>query len=102
MESVLSPRNHLYFSDHVDKPVSDCDKRLYSLRQVKVLGLNQQGLTRFFCSNVRSLSSYAAPAWFPLLSDTDKIRLEKIQIWNYGETLYPAVAISESLPYGSQ
>ena len=36
MESILSPRNHLIFSDHVDKLVSDCDKRLYSLRQLKV------------------------------------------------------------------
>ena len=71
--------DHLSFSDHVDKLISDCDKRLYLLRQLKILGMNQQGLTRFFCSNVRSLISYAAPAWFPLLSDTDKIRLEKIQ-----------------------
>ena len=69
----------LSFSDHVDKLISDCDKRLYLLRQLKTLGKNQQGLIRFFCSYVRSLISYADPAWFPLLSDTDKIRLEKIQ-----------------------
>ena len=45
--------------------------------------INAKLIVAYFLSeaykHVRSLISYAAPAWFPLLSDTDKIRLEKIQ-----------------------
>ena len=38
--------DHLSLSDYVDTLVSDCYKRLYLQRQLKILGMNQQGLTR--------------------------------------------------------
>ena len=41
--------------------------------------MNVDGLKTFFCSNIRSVATYSAPAWFPLLSEYDKNRLEKVQ-----------------------
>ena len=32
----------------------------------------------FYCSNIRSLLSYATPAWFTLLGDTNLEKLEKV------------------------
>ena len=56
-----------------------CSSRTYLLRQLKILGMNAEGLKTFYCSNIRSLLNYAAPAWFTLLGDTDSNRLDKAQ-----------------------
>ena len=56
-----------------------CSSRTYLLRQLKILGMNAEGLKTFYCSNIRSLLSYVAPAWCTLLGDTDSNRLEKTQ-----------------------
>ena len=69
----------LSFSRHVDNLISICNSRLYLLRQLKVLGMNFYGLKQFFVTNVRSILSYASPAWFSLLSQTDRDRLERVQ-----------------------
>ena len=71
--------NHMTFSEHVDQIISSCNSRLYLLRQLKILGMNSDGLKRYFCANIRSLISYASPAWFFMLSNHDRDRLEKIQ-----------------------
>ena len=73
--------DHLTFNSHVDNIVSSCNSKLYLLRQLKKLGTNSDGLKRFFTANIRSIISYAAgrAAWFSMLSDFDKGRLEKIQ-----------------------
>ena len=41
--------------------------------------MNAEGWKIFYCSNIRSLLTYAAPAWFTLLCDTDSHQLEKVQ-----------------------
>ena len=41
--------------------------------------MNSSGLQTFYCSNIRSILCYAAPAFYTLLSDNDKIRIERIQ-----------------------
>ena len=41
--------------------------------------MNSVGLNTFYCSNIRSLLSYAAPAWFTLLGDTNLEKLKKVQ-----------------------
>lgn len=46
---------------------------------MKTLGLSEEGLKLFYTSNVRSLTCYAAPAWYTVLSDFNKQRLESIQ-----------------------
>ena len=69
----------LSFSKHVDNLISSCNSRLYLLRQLKVIGMNSEGLKQFYVANIRSILSYASPAWFCMLSQTDKDRLERIQ-----------------------
>ena len=71
--------DHLNFSKHIDEVVSKCDKRIFLLRQLKILGMNATGLKTFYCSNIRSVLSYAAPAFYTMLSDHDKSRIERIQ-----------------------
>ena len=67
------------FSSHVDKIVSCCNSRLYLLQQLKILGVNTEGLKKFFTANIRSIITYASPSWFFLLSEGDKNKLKKIQ-----------------------
>ena len=62
---------HLNFSEHIDEVVSKCDKRIFLLRQLKILGMNATGLKTFYCSNIRSVLSYAAPEFYTMLSDHD-------------------------------
>ena len=71
--------DHLSFSKHIDEIISKCNKRIFLLRQLKILGMNSSGLQTFYCSNIRSILCYAAPAFYTLLSDNDKIRIERIQ-----------------------
>ena len=71
--------NHLSFSNQVEQVVSKCSSRMFLLRQLKILGMNSDGLNTFYCSNIRSLLSYVAPAWFTLLGDTNLEKLEKVQ-----------------------
>jgi hypothetical protein len=71
--------NHLHFSANVDNIIARANFRLHCLRQLKTLGLNSSGLCTFYFTHIRSILTYAAPAWFFLLSEKDKDRLEKIQ-----------------------
>lgn len=52
--------------------------KLY-MRQLKSLGLNCDGLRTFYITNIRSVMMYCAPAWFTLLSATNKSKLEKVK-----------------------
>ena len=49
------------------------------MRQLKRLGMNDQGLKLFYCANIRSVLSYASPVFYTQLSDTNKAKLEKVQ-----------------------
>ena len=71
--------NHLNFSANVDNIISRTNSRLFLLRQLKILGMNTNGLITFYCTNIRSVLTYAAPAWYTLLSKFDQERLEKVQ-----------------------
>jgi hypothetical protein len=41
--------------------------------------MNKQGLVNFYCTNIRTVLTYASPAWYFLLSQTDQTRLEQVQ-----------------------
>jgi hypothetical protein len=71
--------NHLTFSANVDNILSKCSSRIYLMKQLKMLGVNISGLKTFYCSNVRSILTYASPAWYSLLSVQDQKRLESMQ-----------------------
>ena len=67
--------HHLVFSTNTDKVNSKANSRIYFLRQLKILGMDSNGLCTFYSSNIRTLLSYASPAWYSLLSQGDKDRL---------------------------
>ena len=49
------------------------------MRQLKILGMDANGLRIFYCANVWSILSYTSPAWYYFLSDYNKQRVEHIQ-----------------------
>ena len=71
--------NKLTFSNHVDYIISKCSQRLYLMRLLKRMGMDSEGLKTFYVANIKSVITYACPAWYNLLSDNDKTRLERIQ-----------------------
>ena len=70
---------NLTFKEHIDKSVSKANSRIHGLTVFKRAGLNQGGLLRLYISNMRSVVTYGAPAWFPLLSETTRTKLEGVQ-----------------------
>ena len=88
--------DHLSFSKHVESLISSCNSRLFLLRQLKVLGMNESGLKNFYLANIRSILTYASPAWFSLLSDGDKSSLERIQR-SATRTIFPDHSYEERL-----
>jgi exonuclease III len=70
---------HLTFNANVNSIITKSNSRLYLLRQLKILGMNKRGLVNFYCTNIRTVLTYASPAWFFLLSQTDQTRLEQVQ-----------------------
>ena len=44
------------------------------MRLLKLMGMDSEGLKTFYVANVKSVITYACPAWNNLLSDTDKTR----------------------------
>ena len=71
--------NTLTFSNHVDYVISKCSQGLYLMRLLKQMGMDSDGLKTFYVANIRSVITYACPAWYNLVPDTDKIILERIQ-----------------------
>ena len=59
--------NKLNFNKHIDYLVSKTNSRLFLMRQLKVQGLNTEGLRKFYTSNVRSILLYGAPAWYSFI-----------------------------------
>ena len=47
----------------MEKVIKKANSRLYSLRQLKEAGLSKTDLVIIYCSFVRSVVEYAAPAW---------------------------------------
>jgi hypothetical protein len=71
--------SRLTFDDHVQYVISKCNSRLYLMRQLKSAGMNRDGLKMYYCTNIRSIITYASEAWYPILSSQNKTRLERIQ-----------------------
>lgn len=70
---------HLRFSNHVDSIIAKVKPATHALVQLKKVGVTPSSLTVFYRSRILSLLSYAAPSWFPFLSNNDKMRLERLQ-----------------------
>jgi hypothetical protein len=71
--------SRLSFKDHVVSLVKKCNSRLFFMRVLKRQGLNTTGLITYYLSNVRSILTYASPAWYLFCSKQSKEMLEKVQ-----------------------
>jgi len=70
---------NLNFIQHVDNTVLKCGRKLYWLRVLKKHGLDAHALKTLYISKIRSVLTYAAPAWYNYLSKFQKDRIERIQ-----------------------
>jgi hypothetical protein len=70
---------HLTFSDHVNKIVSTVTPRLYWLKKLKSVGIDELSLILIYKTHHRSVIAYAAPAWFPHTGEVSRDKLEKLQ-----------------------
>jgi len=75
----LTADKTLIFSEHTTNVASKCNSRLHLMRQLRQMGMNSEGLLTFYKTNVKAVTSYAAPAWFCFISENNKRKLESIQ-----------------------
>ena len=71
--------HHMTFSKHVDNAINKSKPSLHALISLKKSGVDRKGLIIFYRTVIRSLLSYAAPGWFPYLSNNDIDKLERFQ-----------------------
>ena len=71
--------SRLTFIDHVENLVKKWNSKLFLMRQLRKVGMNQDGLKAFYCTNIRSILAYASPVFYNFLSNTCKCRLECVQ-----------------------
>ena len=64
------------FSSHVDAIIEKARPAVHAIIQLKKIGVSSNSLAIFYQSRNLSIIAYAAPSWFPYLSNTDKEKLE--------------------------
>ena len=70
---------HLRFSDHVTTIIDKCRPAFHAISKLRKAGVDDSSLALFYKSRITPLLSYAAPAWYPMISKQDRERLEKYQ-----------------------
>jgi hypothetical protein len=70
---------HLTFKEHVNIICQKARRQAYALLLLKRNGVAVDGLVRFYAANIRSILSYAAPAWYPFASRKLKDDIESTQ-----------------------
>ena len=95
----VTPSNDLTWNSHVEKVIKKANSRLYALRQLKKAGLSKTDLVIIYCSFVRSVVEYAAPAWSNVtmyLSDSiETIQKRALRI------IYPSLTYEDALVHSS-
>jgi hypothetical protein len=71
--------NHLSFSIHVKNIVTSARRKIYGLLVLKRSGVHQQSLLHMYVTQIMPVLTYAAPSWFPMLSETSVKSLERVQ-----------------------
>ena len=52
--------------------------KIVLMRQLQKIGMDNVGLT-YYCTNIRSVLSYASPVFSQFLSNTSKLKLDHVQ-----------------------
>jgi len=77
--SALTIDSHLTFKDHVEERVQKRRHAAYTHIKLKHAGVPPTVLVQIYCTRVRTIVSYAAPAWFTMISNTSLNKLEGLQ-----------------------
>jgi hypothetical protein len=77
--SGVNVDKNLNFNAHIDSIISKCRSRLFLMIKLSTIGLKAEGLKFFYITNIRSVLTYGAPAWYTFLSDRNRRKLESMQ-----------------------
>ena len=69
----------LSFAAHVENLVNTCRSKCHGLTKMKRYGVAKRNLIHAYQANILSVAKYAAPAWFPYITNNSKEHLETIQ-----------------------
>jgi hypothetical protein len=70
---------NLKFHDQVERILSNSRPAFHALVQLKKSGINNPGLSLFFKARILPILCYAAPCWYPHITNGDKLKLERYQ-----------------------
>jgi hypothetical protein len=70
---------HMKFNDHVHHAINKTRSAFHALVQLKRASVNSANLILFYRTRILSILCYAAPSWYPYVSETSKQELEKHQ-----------------------
>ena len=72
-------QDNLKFTSHVKYMIGRASKKIWTLRRLKLLNLNTEILTDFYCKEVRSILEYGVTVWNSSLTNTMKDQIERVQ-----------------------
>jgi len=75
----LTIDSHLTLKDHVEERVQKGRRAAYILIKLKRAGVPPTALVQVYCTRIQTIVSYAAPAWFTMISNTSLNKLEGLQ-----------------------
>ena len=87
----------LTFSDHVHQIYTKCQQRLYLLRRLSRLHVNNKILKSYYSCHVESVLTYALVAWYRLCGLKEKKKLERVV--NAGSKLCGMKCVSDACLY---
>lgn len=70
---------HMKFGEHVNSILAKSRSAFHALSQLKKAGLDANSLARFYQCRILPILTYAAPSWYPMITQANKDRLEKYQ-----------------------
>lgn len=70
---------HLRFSIHVDTVIEKSRPAFHAMIKLKKCGVKPVSLGIFYQTRILPIITYAAPSWYPFISNNDKEKLEKHQ-----------------------
>ena len=70
---------HITFAPHVENITGTCRSKCHGLTKMKRYGVDKNSLVLAYRANILSVVKYAAPAWYPYVTENSKLQLESIQ-----------------------
>ena len=72
-------RSDLSWSSNTDYMVKRANRKLWCLKRLKRLGATSKDLIDVYNKQIRSLLEFSATLWHPNLTETDRMKIERVQ-----------------------